>query len=675
MTIPTNNMSIENYIYQTKVDLANTLPQIFTAPKNLSNKQYRSLKILRQSRDITIKPADKNLGLVILNTEDYIDQVITHLSSDTYNMVEQFPTTLITKSLENTILKFKNELSGYSKHLYNYLLPSNNHRIPRFYGLPKIHKNFSDTGIPPLRPIVSHSNSLLLHSSQFIDHVLQPIAKSYPDYLHNSTTLVQKLSNIEIPHDAILVCLDIVSLFPSIPQEECLNIINQEMYNHSELLTFDPNLIMQLLLINIRNNYFEFANFTFQQIKGTAMGAAFSPTIANIYMSVFLRKFFSIYKYKPILLARYIDDIFIIWPKTSNFSSFIQHLNSFHSNIKFTNTTSTTTIDFLDLTIYKTNHTNMQKLDIKTFQKPNNLYQYLEFSSNHSTSTYKGIIIGECVRYLRTNTTETNFISQIEIFKARLRNRHYPNKLIEKYTSVITFSKRNEYINKQIQSHPAFRKPLFKSIPLPNYTMLKEVILKHYNSINQHIDSPLFVTLKSKTLRNVLTHAKHNPTDSEIVDILFACRNDRSAPSYTISTSKQTLTPQICRHPRCITCIHYNTNNFFTSTVTKRRYKVRHQFTCSSQNIIYLITCTKCKKQYVGKTTKSLRERINHHRSTILTDQNRYLSIHFNFPDHSLDNLSVQVIDTGIADNLNNLELFWIGTLKTIKPQGLNFRL
>ena len=40
-----------------------------------------------------------------------------------------------------------------------------------------------------------------------------------------------------------------------------------------------PNLIIQLLHINVNNNYFEFASLIFQQIKGTAVGAQLSPQL------------------------------------------------------------------------------------------------------------------------------------------------------------------------------------------------------------------------------------------------------------------------------------------------------------------------------------------------------------------------------------------------------------
>ena len=105
-----------------------------------------------------------------------------------------------------------------------------------------------------IRPIVFHSSSQLLSpSAHFIDHVLQPIARSYEDYLHNSTALVRTLQDSPIPDNAILVTIDVEILYPSIPQDECLAIIN-EMFAKKELLWFDPNLIIKLLHTNINSS-------------------------------------------------------------------------------------------------------------------------------------------------------------------------------------------------------------------------------------------------------------------------------------------------------------------------------------------------------------------------------------------------------------------------------------
>ena len=194
-------------------------------------------------------PADKNLGIVILDTTTYITKGFKHLSSSAFQLTANFPTSL-KDNLQNIFISFKTEIYTFSPALYRYLTTFTN-RLPCFYDLPKIHK-LSDTITPhPLRPIISHTDSLLSHSAQLIDHLLQPLAQSYPDYLHNSTKLINTLSSFHIDEDDILVSIDIVSLYPSIPQEDCLDIIHKELKKHQDKLLVDPNLIIQLLAVKL----------------------------------------------------------------------------------------------------------------------------------------------------------------------------------------------------------------------------------------------------------------------------------------------------------------------------------------------------------------------------------------------------------------------------------------
>ena len=128
-----------------------------------------------------------------------------------------------------------------------------------------------------------------------------------------------------------------------------------------------------------------------------------------------------------------------------------------------------------------------------------------------------------------------------------------------------------------------------------------------------------------------------------------------------------------CKHPRCTTCQHLLCSRFFSSSKTGKSHTIRHSFSSKSRCVIYLITCEKCKKQYVGLTTQELHVRVNHHRSNILSKVRTYIANHFNFPDHSLDNLKLQCIDSAnTMKELMDLEHFWISTLKTKLPFGLN---
>ena len=207
------------------------------------------------------------------------------------------------------------------------------------------------------------------------------------------------------------------------PQTDMLQIVYDKMNQNRHLLPFDPNLFIKLLHINVNHNYFEFASLIFQQIKGTAMGAAFSPTAANIFMSVTIRRFLHTQNKKPLLLVHYIDDIFMIWIHTEDeLKKFLIDLNSHNSALSYTYHYSLSTVDFLDLTVYKSPRfavTNI--LDTKTFQKPHNLYQYLHYTSNHQKSVHKAIISGELIRYVRTNMSErTRQRSTVKLWKPYL---------------------------------------------------------------------------------------------------------------------------------------------------------------------------------------------------------------------------------------------------------------
>lgn len=447
---------LETYIDNTKQSIVDNLTEIANNSKhNLTATQKSAIHQLKQVRhEVIIKPADKNLGVVLMNTDDYVTQCLAHLTDKkTYRLITEYPAHHIKKQLLNTLTNYKQLLLLHDKRLYKYLSePTSQSHIPRFYGIPKIHKEF--TKLPPLRPIVSQTHSLLTPSAKFIDHILQPIACSYPDYLHDSTTLSVRLQDMTVPDDSVLVTLDVVNLYPSIPQEECLQVIYDELHTNRHLLIFDPNLVIKLLHLNISNTFFTFGNLTFQQISGTTMGALFSPTIANIYMSVILRRFLQHQHTKPHLLQRYIDDIFLIWTDpVDSLQVFLKELNSFHPNLCFTHHLGHDSIDFLDLSIFKGHRFNLTNiLDTKTFQKQLNLYQYLHYTSNHPDKVFKAVIKGECIRYVRTNTTYETYAAILIDFQKRLLRRNYPRMLIEKVFASVQYNNRIKYLTKKSQN-------------------------------------------------------------------------------------------------------------------------------------------------------------------------------------------------------------------------------
>ena len=134
-----------------------------------------------------------------------------------------------------------------------------------------------------------------------------------------------------------------------------------------------------------------------------------------------------------------------------------------------------------------------------------------------------------------------------------------------------------------------------------------------------------------------------------------------------------------CKRSKCIICkLQFSENNKFESCRTKEVFTVKEKFTCDSNNIIYLISCKKCKNvQYVGQTEQRLRDRFYLHRSDIVLNRGTPLTCHFNENNHTIRDLQCSVIERvfGITkQHREDREDFWIEKLKTLVPYGLNVK-
>ena len=364
---------------------------------------------------------------------------------------------------------------------------------------PTVTHHIETTGAPeypPIRPIVAQHSSVLRNAGILVDHSLQGLAKRYPDYLANSFELVKALEDITLKHRPILVTMDVNSLYP---QEELLKTIYLEMWSHTSLIPFDPNLIIHLC---VNNNFFTFARRIFQQHKGTAMGAPFSPTVA---MSVFFRCLTILTSTQQLLLKRYIDDIFFIWTDSkAKLEHFLTTCNTFHQCISFTASTSTQSVDFLDVTVSLQQTGNGEWSFIcQTYQKPLNLYQYVHATSYAPRSQLKALITCECIRYARTCTNAACYYHMVTLFTQRLTRRGYRLEDIQKYTSTIQHSVR-ELPPKQKHTLSLVR-PIIKCLSVPNPDQLKRIIL---NNFLNHFPKPLMCFLKHRKIKASLVSSK-----------------------------------------------------------------------------------------------------------------------------------------------------------------------
>ena len=151
--------------------------------------------------------------------------------------------------------------------------------------------------------------------------------------------------------------------------------------------------------------------------------------------------------------------------------------------------------------------------------------------------------------------------------------------------------------------------------------------------------------------------------------------------------ARPTFSVYRCNRRRCATCAVIKPLRFFRSSLTNRRYTVISacDLSCSTTNVIYLISCAKCDQQYVGETKQKVSARLSGHRSSIKKHANTFIARHFNLPGHTMDDIRIQPIEhitrnpveaeKDITIRRLDRERFWMLELGTMYPYGLNDRL
>ena len=124
----------------------------------------------------------------------------------------------------------------------------------------------------------------------------------------------------------------------------------------------------------------------------------------------------------------------------------------------------------------------------------------------------------------------------------------------------------------------------------------------------------------------------------------------------------------------CTACIHM----LDTKTIKARNgetFQMTDQFGCQNKSVIYLATCEKCHKQYVGQTGRKLHERIMEHLRYIKKGINALGEHYKNNTCDSGRDLKFQIIEQ-VFPNTDPMRLhrekLWIDKLQAKEPNGLN---
>ena len=195
---------------------------------------------------------------------------------------------------------------------------------------------------------------------------------------------------------------------------------------------------------------------------------------------------------------------------------------------------------------------------------------------------------------------------------------------------------------------------------------IKQLIYKNWNVLSNSPDcrklfseKPVIGFRRLPNLRDMLTSAslRHPP----------------------IETAQEPQRATICtRLGKCTYCPLIKKINRVTCNFSNKSYQLNDlpkHITCKISNVIYLISCKKCHKHYVGETSRAIRKRMYEHKDGIITP----VSHHFKSEGHNHTHMIFSVLEWCtpklIPSNTvrhRRLELSRIFKLHSLTPIDIN---
>ena len=621
-----------------------TLVKSYQEKHNLLQSEVKALRELRHTKHIVIKPADKGSAVVILGRDQYIKEVNRQLSDTKYYKKLEAPIYLETIPIVHGIidtLKKNKFITGKQKQ---YLKGDTQPRERRFYILPKVHKEPEKWTvpfeIPPGRPIVSDCSSETYRTAEFVDYFLNPLSVKHSSYVKDTYHFIQIVKGLKLQSNCMLFSIDIDSLYTNIDTPAGLSAVRKIFEKYPDVKRPDEE-ILKLLEINLTKNDFEFNGEYYLQIKGTAMGKKFAPAYANIFMANWEEEALAKCPKKPLHYLRYLDDIWGIWTGTKvEFGHFIDILNTHDPSIKLKYVTDERSIDFLDTTVYKgPSFTLTHKLDIKVFFKKTDTHALLFKTSFHPRHTFKGLVKSQLLRFSRICTQEADYWEAVKILFKALRDRGYSRSFLRQ--SLKTFRSQKQRNQKEI-------------IP----------IITKFSSISTILNNKMKINYKTII---------ENPRVLENHRVISAYKRNKNLRDLLVRAKLQPLQTTHKKHEGEF----FHRLKYIRNQDDKTIFAIPQTFTPQTKNVVYVISCSVCGKQYIGETKNSIATRMGQHKYNIKNKRETHTLLVKHFILHGLQAVKIAGVQSNSIwtnDERKRKERQWIYLLKTKEPFGLNIK-
>ena len=147
----------------------------------------------------------------------------------------------------------------------------------------------------------------------------------------------------------------------------------------------------------------------------------------------------------PLVWFRYIDYIFFIWIcGKDHLETFLEELNNFNPNLKFTSESNEKQILFLDLKV----KLNEGKISTDLYIKSADRHQYIHFTPSHSNYINRSIVYSQGLRVKRICSEKEYFLKHMRKMKLWFLKRGYSKNLVDQELGKAKFSKSSRRTNK-----------------------------------------------------------------------------------------------------------------------------------------------------------------------------------------------------------------------------------
>ncbi|CAB0007865.1 unnamed protein product, partial [Nesidiocoris tenuis] len=366
--------------------------------------------------------SDKSKTSVLMSKEEY-NVKMSSLLGDTsvYKVQKANPTSGLQKRCNDMVdqLVALGCIDKWKKDSYK----TQNAVAPKIYGLPKCHKD----GVP-LRPIVSCLGSPGIRLSQLVKDLLRHM-KSLGDYdVVNSYTFQQEIVGLELSEQEIMVSFDVVSLFTNVPLEVVIYLIQRHWTYIEEHTDIPLEVFLDLIELTCMQGYFQFGDEFVRQLSGVAMGGVLSSDVAGIVMVDLLNWVVLQLPFRPRMVRRYVDDLFLILP-ADQVDKTLSVFNMYHDKLRFTcEREAANVLPFLDLLLVRG---PSGRVSTDWYRKPSASDRCLDFRSAHAFSMKLACAKELMGRALRLSSPEYREANKTQVGDM-LRVNGYPRALVQR---------------------------------------------------------------------------------------------------------------------------------------------------------------------------------------------------------------------------------------------------